>query len=122
MQLTEWIWLVGSGLQGFGLTNDFDCHVYLVDCGASAVLVDSGAGIEADRIGAEIAAAGFTPERISHPRWILPRRRESIRPITNGNPARLPRRPQGTGDSKRPGPYRPGRTSFSYVDAPRNIL
>ncbi|MGH2386697.1 MAG: MBL fold metallo-hydrolase [Chloroflexota bacterium] len=66
MRLTERIWLVGSGLQGFGLTNDFDCHVYLVDCGSSAVLIDSGAGIEPERIAAEIVAAGFQPERVSH--------------------------------------------------------
>jgi glyoxylase-like metal-dependent hydrolase (beta-lactamase superfamily II) len=66
MRLTERIWLVGSGLQGSGLTNDFDCHVYLVDCGSSAVLIDSGAGIEPDRITAEIGAAGFTLDRISH--------------------------------------------------------
>jgi hydroxyacylglutathione hydrolase len=66
MRLTERIWLVGSGLQGSGLTNDFDCHVYLVDCGASAVLIDSGAGIEPERIEAEIKAAGFALDRISH--------------------------------------------------------
>ena len=50
MRLTSRIYLVGSGLYGFGLTNDYDCHVYLVDCGSSAVLVDSGAGLEVDRI------------------------------------------------------------------------
>ena len=66
MRLTERIWLVGSGLQGSGLTNDFDCHVYLVDCGSSAVLIDSGAGIEPERIEAEITAAGFALDRISH--------------------------------------------------------
>ncbi len=66
MRLTERIWLVGSGLQGSGLTNDFDCHVYLVDCSASAVLVDSGAGLEPERIEAEIRAAGFALDRISH--------------------------------------------------------
>lgn len=66
MRLTERIWLVGSGLQGCGLTNDFDCHVYLVACGASVALIDSGAGLEPERIEAEIREAGFAPERISH--------------------------------------------------------
>jgi len=66
MRLTDRIWLVGSGLQGFGLTNDFDCHVYLVECGPSAVLIDSGAGIEPERIEREIEEAGFARERISH--------------------------------------------------------
>lgn len=66
MRLSERIWLVGSGLQGFGLTNDFDCHVYLVDCGPSAVLVDSGSGLEPDRIAGEILGAGFALDQISH--------------------------------------------------------
>src|SRR5579875_2459714 len=66
MQLTERIWVVGSGRSGFWITNDFDCHVYLVDCGSSAVLIDSGAGIEPHLIEREIATAGFAPDRISH--------------------------------------------------------
>jgi hydroxyacylglutathione hydrolase len=66
MQLTSRIYLVGSGLNGFGLTNDYDCHVYLVDCGSSAVLIDSGAGLEVARVEEEIHAHGFAPERVSH--------------------------------------------------------
>jgi hypothetical protein len=33
MKLTERIYLVGSGSQGFGLTDDYDCHVYLGEHG-----------------------------------------------------------------------------------------
>jgi glyoxylase-like metal-dependent hydrolase (beta-lactamase superfamily II) len=66
MRLTSRIYLVGSGLYGFGLTNDYDCHVYLVDCGSSAVLIDSGAGLEVDRIAEELRRDGFAPDQISH--------------------------------------------------------
>ena len=66
VQLTPSIWLVGSGQHGCGLTHGTDCHVYLIDCGDTAVLIDSGVGIEPDRIAAEIRAAGFAPEQISH--------------------------------------------------------
>jgi hydroxyacylglutathione hydrolase len=66
MQLTARIWLVGSGRHGCGLTHAADCHVYLVDCGGSMVLVDTGAGIEPDRITQEIRSAGFAPEQVSH--------------------------------------------------------
>ena len=31
MKLTDRIYLVGSGGQGFNLTDDYDCHIYLLD-------------------------------------------------------------------------------------------
>ncbi len=37
MQLTEHVYLVGSGSLGFDLTDPFDCHVYLID-GHSATI------------------------------------------------------------------------------------
>ncbi|AQQ55614.1 MBL fold metallo-hydrolase [Planococcus lenghuensis] len=48
MQLTNNIYLVGSG--EIGLSNPYDCHVYLVDGGDDAVLIDAGVGIESDTI------------------------------------------------------------------------
>lgn len=36
MKLTENVYLVGSGRLGFELSNDFDCHVFLVDGGSQA--------------------------------------------------------------------------------------
>ena len=41
MQLTEHIHLIGSGRVGFDLTNEFDCHVYLVADGDDAAPVDA---------------------------------------------------------------------------------
>lgn len=46
MQLTENIWLVGSGAGGLSMTHQRDCHVYLVSGGDDAVLIDAGAGVD----------------------------------------------------------------------------
>lgn len=52
MKLTENVYLVGSG--EIGLTNNYDCHVYLVDGGSDAVLIDAGVGIEPEKIKANV--------------------------------------------------------------------
>lgn len=68
MQLVPGVHLVGSGSAGFDLTDPFDCHVYLVDGGGEAALVDAGIGSAVDVTLANVAAAGVRPEAI---RWIL---------------------------------------------------
>ncbi len=45
MQLTEHIYLVGSGHLGFDLTDPYDCNIYLVDGGSELALIDSGSGM-----------------------------------------------------------------------------
>jgi glyoxylase-like metal-dependent hydrolase (beta-lactamase superfamily II) len=50
MRLTERIHLVASGDGGFGLTDPFDCHVYAVDGGDEAALIDSGIGAATEDI------------------------------------------------------------------------
>ena len=50
MRLTEHIYLVGGGSLGFGLSNDFDCHVYLIDGGREMALIDGGAGLTIEPI------------------------------------------------------------------------
>ena len=64
MQLTSRVHLVGSGSGGFDLTDPFDCHVYLVDGGAEAALVDAGVGRATDAILAGVEAAGVAPEAV----------------------------------------------------------
>ena len=44
MKIAPGIHIVGSGRQGFGLTDDYDCHVYLVDGGDEYALIDAGGG------------------------------------------------------------------------------
>ena len=64
MRLTPRVHLVGSGAGGFGITDPFDCHVYLVDGGGEAALVDAGIGLAADAILAGVEAAGVAAEAV----------------------------------------------------------
>lgn len=48
MRLTEDIYMVGSA--EFGISNKYDCHVYLIDGGDEAALIDCGVGYETNRI------------------------------------------------------------------------
>ncbi|HZQ09584.1 MAG TPA: MBL fold metallo-hydrolase [Anaerolineae bacterium] len=59
MKLTERVHLVGSGRLGFELSNEFDCHVFLLDGGSEAALIDSGAGLEIDLLLDNIRATGL---------------------------------------------------------------
>ena len=64
MQLTEHVYLVGSGALGFDLTDPFDCHVYLIDGRTELALIDAGAGIDPNAIVANITAHGFALDRV----------------------------------------------------------
>ena len=44
MRLTKDICLVGGGNSGFGLSAPLDCHVYVIDGGSEAAIVDAGMG------------------------------------------------------------------------------
>ncbi|MBM7717275.1 MBL fold metallo-hydrolase [Siminovitchia sp. FSL H7-0308] len=48
MQLTKNVFLVGSG--EIGLSNEYDCHVYLVNGDNDALLIDAGVGIDSEKI------------------------------------------------------------------------
>ena len=63
MRITDWLYLVGSGQVGFRLTDDYDCHVYLLDGGDEYALIDAGGGRSADEIVAQIAREGLDPQR-----------------------------------------------------------
>ncbi len=66
MQLTSEIHLVGSGRNGLGLSDPYDCNVYLVDGGADAALIDAGGGYDLKPLLDEIARGGVALERIGH--------------------------------------------------------
>ena len=59
MQLLHQVHLVGSGRLGFELSNDFDCHVFLLDGGSEAALIDSGVGLDTELILENIRATGL---------------------------------------------------------------
>ena len=66
MRLGEHVYLVGSGTQGFDLTDPYDCHVYLIDGGSELALIDVGAGMGAGAIIENVKRDGFDPARIRH--------------------------------------------------------
>jgi len=66
VRLAERVYLVGSGTQGFDLTDPYDCHVYLIDGGSELALIDVGAGMGAAAIIENVKRDGFDPARIRH--------------------------------------------------------
>ena len=64
MRLTEHIYLVGGGDVGFGMTHPIDCHVYVVTDGMTAILIDSGVGIDIDPILQNIRDDGLSLDLI----------------------------------------------------------
>jgi glyoxylase-like metal-dependent hydrolase (beta-lactamase superfamily II) len=65
MRITARIALVASGANGFGLSNQLDCNVYLISGGGEAALVDAGCGLEPERILARIEMSGIDPQTIA---------------------------------------------------------
>ncbi|MFQ5795315.1 MAG: MBL fold metallo-hydrolase [Candidatus Bipolaricaulia bacterium] len=63
MKIMERICLVGSSR--FGLSNPFDCSVYLLDGGSELLLIDAGAGVDIQPILHNIETDGYDPEDIS---------------------------------------------------------
>ncbi|MBA7560527.1 Metallo-beta-lactamase L1 type 3 [subsurface metagenome] len=66
MKISDGIYLVGSGHGGFSISNECDCHVYLVESTDGNVLIDAGVGIETERIIGNIVNDGIDPESIDH--------------------------------------------------------
>ncbi len=66
MRLTQRIYLVGGGKNGFGISEDFDCHVYLLNGGEEMALIDAGAGRTIEPILANIRFDGLDPDRVRY--------------------------------------------------------
>ena len=66
MKLTDKVYLVGSGAGGFGLTDDQDCNVYLIDGGDEAALVDAGGGRGVSSILEVVEGDGIPVDRIRY--------------------------------------------------------
>ena len=65
MKLTEEVYIVGSGRNGLGISNEYDCHVYLIDGGGELTLIDAGVGMDVQRILDNVAAAGHKVSNVS---------------------------------------------------------
>ncbi len=67
MRITDEVYLVDGGVaNAFGLSDDPDCHVYLVDGGNELALIDCGmaSGNSMERILGNVAADALEPEKI----------------------------------------------------------
>jgi hydroxyacylglutathione hydrolase len=64
MKIAEDVHLLGSGRLGAGYSHDFDCNVYAVRCGGHYLLVDSGAGIETEKLVSNLEADGVSARQI----------------------------------------------------------
>lgn len=90
MQILDHIHVVGGG--GFGLSNVTDGHVYLIDGGSEYALIDSGSGIESERIIQNIKDAGFDPSKVSvilltHSHWDHARGSRNLAELTGADVA-----------------------------------
>lgn len=68
MRLTDEVYVVGGGVAtAFGLSNDPDCHIYLVDGGEEMALIDCGLALDdsLDRILGNVRAEGLDPSKIT---------------------------------------------------------
>lgn len=68
VRVTDEVYVVGGGTSNaFGLSNDPDCHVYLIDGGGDLALIDCGLGEgdSLDRILANVRSEGFDPIQIT---------------------------------------------------------
>lgn len=67
MWLSQHVALVGSGdIGGMGLTNPFDCHIYLLDGGEECALIDAGSGLDDDAILHQIKLLGVELGRVRY--------------------------------------------------------
>jgi glyoxylase-like metal-dependent hydrolase (beta-lactamase superfamily II) len=64
VKVADRIHLVGSGTMGFDLTDAYDCHIFLLAGGDELALIDTGAGMGAERVLENVRADGFEPARI----------------------------------------------------------
>jgi len=64
MQIADGIFLIASGNLGVSLTHSHDCNAYALRCGEEYILIDSGVGIETERIIEVLKSDGIPLERV----------------------------------------------------------
>ncbi|MEM3466125.1 MAG: MBL fold metallo-hydrolase [Candidatus Jordarchaeales archaeon] len=62
LKVLEGVFLVG----GAGISHEADCCIYLVDIDGSLVLIDSGVGVDTERIVENVKKAGYNPEDLEY--------------------------------------------------------
>ena len=64
MRISGDIYLVGDGMRG--LSHPLDCCIYLIDCGQTFVMVDSGVGLDSHLILKNITDDGISLGKVKH--------------------------------------------------------
>ncbi len=64
MQISERVYLVGSGRLGMQMTDPLDCNVFLLDGGSHWALIDAGSGLASEEIVDNIEAHGVAMEQV----------------------------------------------------------
>lgn len=67
-QLTERVYLVGSGLLGNRMSDDYDCNIYYVKAGDKGILIDCGGGRNTQILLDHLAQHGFSGEKLE---WLV---------------------------------------------------
>src|SRR5215212_4960848 len=68
VRITDEVYVVGGGVaNAFGLSDDPDCHIYLIDGGGELALIDCGmaSGDSLERILDNVRAEGLDPGKIT---------------------------------------------------------
>ena len=65
MKISCRVHLIASGLLGCSLTHDNDCNVYAIDGGNEFALIDSGCGIETERLIENLKLDGTPIDRVT---------------------------------------------------------
>ncbi len=65
LQISDRVFLVGSGQIGFQMTHPLDCNVYLIDGGTEWALIDAGSGIAPELIVKNIEASGAPMSKVT---------------------------------------------------------
>ena len=60
MRINDRISLVGGGRWSYGISNPVDCSVYVIETGNGLIMIDSGCGIESERIEKNMAELGLS--------------------------------------------------------------
>lgn len=66
MKIESGLFLIGSGANGFDMTDAFDCNIYLFDSGDGYIMFDAGAGMGVEQILAVCRQNGIDAGRIRH--------------------------------------------------------
>lgn len=66
MKITDEVYAVGGGRTGFGISDKYDCNVFLINGGDELALIDAGCGYDIEPILDNIRSFGFDASDIGH--------------------------------------------------------